>query len=177
MRKHIYTIYQRKTRTYSSKQRLLQVLSPGRESAMKKVYGRLRCIYAHDARCALARKNCAEHKYSYECKEGQPATLTNIGKIIHCKSENVVTMVVLGVIVETEHRQLREQDTPDWLERFTEGLEEGGSGSSGSAGETIPKTPLPHPSNKSGGEQFIHSFSEGRQRTHKNHESSMQKES
>ena len=43
---------------------------------------------------------------------------------------------------KTERRQLREtrqHDIPDWLQPFTEGLVEGASVSSGSAGETIPK--------------------------------------
>ena len=45
----------------------------------------------------------------------------------------------------------REQDVPDWLQPFAQGLVEGKSGlvegksgSSGSAGETITKTPPPH---------------------------------
>ena len=45
---------------------------------------------------------------------------------------------------ETERPQLagdREQDIPDWLQPLTEGLVEGTCGSSGSAGETIPKIP------------------------------------
>ena len=38
----------------------------------------------------------------------------------------------------------REQDIPDWLPPFTEGLVEGESGSSGSVGESIPNTLPPH---------------------------------
>ena len=38
----------------------------------------------------------------------------------------------------------REQDLPDWLQPSTEGLVEGESLSSGSVGETIPKTLVAH---------------------------------
>ena len=38
----------------------------------------------------------------------------------------------------------REQDTPHWLQPFTEGVVEGESGSSGSAGERVPTTPPGH---------------------------------
>ena len=53
------------------------------------------------------------------------------------------------------------QGIPDWLQPFTEGLVEGESGPSSSAGETIPNTPrnVPaRPSNKSGGKRnlFVH---------------------
>ena len=44
----------------------------------------------------------------------------------------------------------REQDLPDWRQPFTEGLEEGESVSSSSAGETIPPHLPARPSNKSG---------------------------
>ena len=48
----------------------------------------------------------------------------------------------------------REQDIPDWLQQFTDGLAEGEPGSSVSTGETIPKTLPPRTparrSNKSG---------------------------
>ena len=48
---------------------------------------------------------------------------------------------------------------PDWLQPFTEGLTDGEAGSSGSAGETMPKTPPPHVparlSNKSGGKHHL----------------------
>ena len=74
---------------------------------------------------------------------------------IHYRSENVVRIVVRGVIVDTIPRSDadaalgdREQDVPDWLQPFTAGVVEGKSGSSGSAGETIPKTPPPHISAK-----------------------------
>ena len=54
---------------------------------------------------------------------------------IHCRSENVVRIVVRGVIVDTIPRSdadaasgdHREQDVPDWLQPFTEGLVEGES--------------------------------------------------
>ena len=109
-------------------------------------------------------------------------------------------MVVLGVIVELSPRSNAEaalgdraptasgeqHEIPEWLQPQTEGLVEGASESSGSAGETILKTPSPHiparPSNKSGGK--LHLFIDFRKtqvffylQTHKNHESSMQKDS
>ena len=59
----------------------------------------------------------------------------------------------------------REQGIPDWLHSVTEELVEGESGSSGIAGETIPKYPRPHSSETLEqlwrGTPFIHSFSEG----------------
>ena len=73
-------------------------------------------------------------------------------------SRKLVPTVVPGVIVDTSRSSDddaasgdrppiasgdREQDIPDWLQPFTEGLVEGESGSPDSAGETIPKTP-PH---------------------------------
>ena len=38
----------------------------------------------------------------------------------------------------------REQEIPDWFQPFTEGLVDGASVTSGSAGETIPNTSPPH---------------------------------
>ena len=69
--------------------------------------------------------------------------------------KNFVPMLVLGVFVVTSTRsdadatsgdqpptasEDQEQDIPDWLQPFTEGLEEGESGSSSSAGVRIRKT-------------------------------------
>ena len=76
-------------------------------------------------------------------------------KTVHCKSENCAPLVVPGVIVDTSPRSDvnaasgdrpptssgdREQNIPNWLQPFTEGLVEGKYASSGSAGETIAKT-------------------------------------
>ena len=81
----------------------------------------------------------------------QVPTSTKDGQIIHCKSENVVLVVVLGVIVDASPRSDadaasgdREQDIPDWLQPLTEGLVEGESGSSGTARKKNPKTLPPH---------------------------------
>ena len=85
-------------------------------------------------------------------------------------------LVVPGVIfstrvpkaVQMQHRETdpptapgedRLQDLPDWLQPFTEGLVERESGSSGSAGETTPKTPSSahtseDPSTTSGGKHW-----------------------
>ena len=80
-------------------------------------------------------------------------------EISNCKSENYVVMVVPRVIVRPSPRRNseaasgdraptasgdREYDIPRWLQPFKEGLAEGEAGSSGSAGETIPNTLLPH---------------------------------
>ena len=100
-------------------------------------------------------------------KEKHLPTSTKHGKHFHFKSEQCAPRVVLGATVDTRPQSDaeaasgdrpttapgdREQDVLDWLQPFTEGLEEGASGSSGSAGETIPKTLAPHlpekPSNK-----------------------------
>ena len=63
---------------------------------------------------------------------------------------------------ETERRRLRETEGKIFqtgLDRAQKDWLEGGSGSSGSAGETIPKTPPPHfpagPSKKSGGNRNV----------------------
>ena len=74
--------------------------------------------------------------------------------------------------MQKQHRKTecrdREQDIPDWLKPFTEGLVGRGSGSSRSAGETIPKTTLlshlpVRPSNRLRGNTFYGPFSEGPQ--------------
>ena len=77
-------------------------------------------------------------------------------KIINFKSEMFVAIVVARVTIETSLRGDAdaasggraltgsgdgEQDIPDWLKPFTEGLVAGESGSSGSAGATTSKTP------------------------------------
>ena len=105
-------------------------------------------------------------------------------------TKHVVPMAVTGVLVERNPRSDadgasgdREQDLPVRLKPFTDGMVEREFWSSGSAGETIPKTPPPHvpgrPSNKSGRNLFLHlpkdPNSDTCKRT-KNHESSMEKE-
>ena len=49
----------------------------------------------------------------------------------------------------------QKQEILDWLQPFTEGLVEAESGSSGSAGETIPPHIAARPSNKSGGKHKL----------------------
>ena len=105
-------------------------------------------------------------KTIYEQNMGIPMygrkTITHIVITLHnylFPLERFALEVVLGVIVDTSFSSnadahsgdrpsttsgRRDQDIPDWLQPFTEGLVEGDLGSSGSASYFISKTPLPH---------------------------------
>ena len=64
-------------------------------------------------------------------------------------------MIAIRQSYQMQHRETASKDIPDRVQPFTEGLVEGQTGSSSSAGETIPKTRPPltpaRLSNKSGG--------------------------
>ena len=79
-----------------------------------------------------------KYGYSYEWQEGDPLDLTEDGKTIRCESEDHVPMVVPGVVVDSSPREAEltassdrdrrmasfdwEQQIPEWLQQFTEGL-------------------------------------------------------
>ena len=108
-------------------------------------------------------------------ENNQSTTLTKDGHF-HCKSENVVPIVVPGIIVDrsslkrchcsigrpTAESYVRETQSKLFqtgLNSLTEGVVEGESGSSSSAGDTIPKRRAPRfparPSNNSGGKHNL----------------------
>ena len=73
-------------------------------------------------------------------KEKQSFTLTKDGNIIKCKRDKFVPIVVLGDCVDTRPRsdavpvsgdrpptapEVRQRNLPDWLQQYTEGLNDG----------------------------------------------------
>ena len=114
------------------------------------VVGRLTCR-------ALARIFCSAIKYSCGRKDSRShkpnmTTSSIASRKVLCQWSYAECLLIQVPEAmqrqhrETERRQLRdrEQDIPVWLQPFTEGLVEGASGSSSSAGETIPKKHLLH---------------------------------
>ena len=127
-------------------------------------------------RRALAWRTKSRKQIFLQMEKGQSPALITTGKTTSM-SDNFAPFVVPGVQfeprvssdaefasgdqgqssgdrVQTDELLDRWRNFPDWLQPFTEGLVEGESGSSGSAGETFPKTPPPQiparPSNRPG---------------------------
>ena len=83
---------------------------------------------------------CEDSGYSCEWKERNYPHYPRMDKVIHCRSDTCVQIVAPGVVVDTRPRSDAdaasghrpptasggpEQDLPDWLQPFTEGLVEG----------------------------------------------------